>query len=160
MIESHHDHRISMSFAVASLRCEHAIEINGVDNVKTSFPNFVELANSIGMNIVEIFLRDEYINNNANQPNERNMVKGLKGDWEGKLTTKELYTLFPKGPAKQAGKIAGLLQGGTFQQPKGMIESHHDHRISMSFAVASLLLNKQGKLQGYLRLSAKAATNI
>jgi tRNA 2-thiouridine synthesizing protein E len=45
-------------------------------------------------------LRDEYINNNANQPNERNMVKGLKGDWEGKLTTKELYTLFPKGPAK------------------------------------------------------------
>ncbi|CAC9647382.1 3-phosphoshikimate 1-carboxyvinyltransferase [bacterium endosymbiont of Bathymodiolus sp. 5 South] len=54
MIESHHDHRISMSFAVASLRCEHAIEINDVDNVKTSFPNFVELANSIGMNIVEI----------------------------------------------------------------------------------------------------------
>lgn len=54
------------------------------------------------------FLRDEYINNNANQPNERNMVKGLKDDWEGKLTTKELYALFPKGPAKQAGKIAGL----------------------------------------------------
>ncbi len=36
------------------------------------------------------------------------MVKGLKGDWDGKLTTKELYTLFPKGPAKQAGKVAGL----------------------------------------------------
>ncbi len=54
------------------------------------------------------FLRDEYINNNANQPNERNMVKDLKGDWEGKLTTKELYALFPKGPAKQAGKVAGL----------------------------------------------------
>ena len=54
------------------------------------------------------FLREEYINNNSNQPNERNMVKGLKGDWEGKLTTKELYMLFPKGPAKQAGKIAGL----------------------------------------------------
>ncbi len=54
------------------------------------------------------FLRDEYINNNANQPNERNMVKALKGDWEGKLTTKELYALFPKGPAKQAGKVAGL----------------------------------------------------
>jgi len=53
IIESHHDHRISMSFAVASLRCEHPIEINGVDNVKTSFPNFVELANSAGMNIIE-----------------------------------------------------------------------------------------------------------
>ena len=37
-----------------------------------------------------------------------NMVKGLKGDWDGKLTTKELYALFPKGPAKQAGKVAGL----------------------------------------------------
>ncbi|WP_190600051.1 TusE/DsrC/DsvC family sulfur relay protein [Candidatus Vesicomyidisocius sp. SY067_SCS001] len=54
------------------------------------------------------FLRNEYINNNANQPNERNMVKGLKDDWNGKLSTKELYILFPKGPAKQAGKIAGL----------------------------------------------------
>jgi len=54
------------------------------------------------------FLRDEYINNNSNQPNERNMVKGLKNDWPEKLTTKALYTLFPKGPAKQAGKIAGL----------------------------------------------------
>ena len=53
IVESHHDHRISMSFAVASLRCEHPIEINGVDNVKTSFPNFVELANSAGMNIIE-----------------------------------------------------------------------------------------------------------
>ena len=54
------------------------------------------------------FLRDEYINNNANQPNERNMVKALKGDWDGKLTTKELYALFPKGHDKQAGKVAGL----------------------------------------------------
>lgn len=54
------------------------------------------------------FLRDEYINNNANQPNERNMVKGLKSSWDGKLGTKELYSLFPKGPAKQAGKVAGL----------------------------------------------------
>lgn len=54
MIESHHDHRISMSFAVASLRCDYPIEINGVDNVMTSFPNFVALANSAGMNIAEV----------------------------------------------------------------------------------------------------------
>ena len=53
-IKSHHDHRISMSFAIASLRCPHAIEIEGVDNVQTSFPNFVELANVSGMNITEI----------------------------------------------------------------------------------------------------------
>lgn len=54
IIESYDDHRIAMSFAVASLRCKHVIEINNVDNVKTSFPNFVELANSVGMNIIEI----------------------------------------------------------------------------------------------------------
>jgi 3-phosphoshikimate 1-carboxyvinyltransferase len=54
VIKSAHDHRISMSFAMASLRCDYPIEINGVDNVKTSFPNFVELANSVGMNIVEV----------------------------------------------------------------------------------------------------------
>lgn len=28
------------------------------------------------------------------------------------------------------------IQGGVFKEPTGMIESHHDHRISMSFAVA------------------------
>jgi 3-phosphoshikimate 1-carboxyvinyltransferase len=43
-----------MSFAVASLRCEHTIEIDGVDNVMTSFPNFVALANSAGMDIAEV----------------------------------------------------------------------------------------------------------
>jgi len=54
VIKSHQDHRISMSFAIASTRSEYDIRIEGVDNVKTSFPNFVELANKIGMNIEEI----------------------------------------------------------------------------------------------------------
>jgi len=54
IIKSHQDHRISMSFAIASTRSEYDIRIEGVDNVKTSFPNFVELANKIGMNIEEI----------------------------------------------------------------------------------------------------------
>jgi len=43
-----------MSFAVASVKSNYEISIDGVDNVKTSFPNFVELANSIGMDITEI----------------------------------------------------------------------------------------------------------
>ena len=56
------------------------------------------------------FLRDEYFNNNGNQPNERNMVKHFKGVWTDldKVDAKALYVHFPKGPAKQAGKIAGL----------------------------------------------------
>ncbi|MCP3867544.1 MAG: TusE/DsrC/DsvC family sulfur relay protein [Gammaproteobacteria bacterium] len=56
------------------------------------------------------FLRDEYFNNNGNQPNERNMVKHFKGLWTDlpKVDAKALYVHFPKGPAKQAGKIAGL----------------------------------------------------
>ena len=68
-----------------------------------------ELAEEEGVALTEdsfkliSFLRNEYINNNCNQPNERNMVKGLKGDWDGKLTTKDLYMLFPKGPAKGCG---------------------------------------------------------
>jgi len=54
VIKSHQDHRISMSFAIASSSSEYDIRIEGVDNVQTSFPNFVELANKIGMNIEEI----------------------------------------------------------------------------------------------------------
>ena len=54
VIHSHHDHRISMSFAIASLRCQHEIQIEGVDNVQTSFPNFVELSNKIGLNVREV----------------------------------------------------------------------------------------------------------
>jgi len=54
IIKSHQDHRISMSFAIASSRSKYEIKIEDVDNVQTSFPNFVELANKIGMNIKEI----------------------------------------------------------------------------------------------------------
>ena len=50
-VESHHDHRIAMSFAVASLRATDPIRVTGCDNVATSFPNFVSLAAGLGMNI-------------------------------------------------------------------------------------------------------------
>jgi tRNA 2-thiouridine synthesizing protein E len=38
------------------------------------------------------------------------MVKHFKSIWTDldKVDTKALYNLFPKGPAKEAGKIAGL----------------------------------------------------
>lgn len=50
-IVSHHDHRIAMSFSVASLRASQQITIEGVETVNTSFPGFAELANQIGMSI-------------------------------------------------------------------------------------------------------------
>lgn len=50
-IWSHGDHRIAMSFAVASLRSKGSIRIHGAEHVATSFPGFVELANSVGFNI-------------------------------------------------------------------------------------------------------------
>tara|TARA_R110002072_G_scaffold184083_1_gene340406 strand:- start:42596 stop:44821 length:2226 start_codon:yes stop_codon:yes gene_type:complete len=51
VVHSHGDHRIAMSFAVASLRAEGDIQIEDCANVSTSFPNFVELAKKVGMNI-------------------------------------------------------------------------------------------------------------
>ncbi|MDX5300018.1 MAG: 3-phosphoshikimate 1-carboxyvinyltransferase, partial [Gammaproteobacteria bacterium] len=50
-IDSHGDHRIAMSFAVASLRATAPIEIRDCANVATSFPNFVQLARTVGLNI-------------------------------------------------------------------------------------------------------------
>jgi 3-phosphoshikimate 1-carboxyvinyltransferase len=50
-IDSHGDHRIAMSFAVASLRARSRIEILDVANVATSFPGFVELARTAGLQI-------------------------------------------------------------------------------------------------------------
>jgi 3-phosphoshikimate 1-carboxyvinyltransferase len=51
VIHSHHDHRIAMSFAIASLRASAPITIESCDNVATSFPNFVELAQRAGIRI-------------------------------------------------------------------------------------------------------------
>lgn len=50
-VDSHGDHRIAMSFAMAALRAEGVIEINDCANVNTSFPGFVELAAGVGLGI-------------------------------------------------------------------------------------------------------------
>jgi 3-phosphoshikimate 1-carboxyvinyltransferase len=50
-IDSFGDHRIAMSFAVASLRASAPIRVLNVANVATSFPGFVSLAASIGISI-------------------------------------------------------------------------------------------------------------
>ncbi len=50
-VNSHGDHRIAMSFALAALRSRKSIEISDCQNVATSFPGFVELARSAGLDI-------------------------------------------------------------------------------------------------------------
>ena len=52
-IDSFGDHRIAMSFAVASLRAAKSISIRDVANVGTSFPGFVALARSAGLEVSE-----------------------------------------------------------------------------------------------------------
>jgi 3-phosphoshikimate 1-carboxyvinyltransferase len=52
-IDSCGDHRIAMSFAVASLRAADFISIRDVANVATSFPGFVGLARSVGLDVCE-----------------------------------------------------------------------------------------------------------
>lgn len=50
-IESHHDHRIAMSFSMAGLRTSGEIKIIGTETVATSFPTFTELTNQAGLSI-------------------------------------------------------------------------------------------------------------
>jgi 3-phosphoshikimate 1-carboxyvinyltransferase len=51
VIDSHGDHRIAMAFAIAGMMAHNPIVIRDCDNVSTSFPDFAELASSVGLNI-------------------------------------------------------------------------------------------------------------
>jgi 5-enolpyruvylshikimate-3-phosphate synthase len=53
IVDSRGDHRVAMSFAVASLRASAPIEILDVANVATSFPGFGALARSVGLALGE-----------------------------------------------------------------------------------------------------------
>ena len=50
-INSYGDHRIAMAFAVAGLRSISEIKISDCSNVDTSFPNFVESARKVGLEL-------------------------------------------------------------------------------------------------------------
>ncbi len=50
-VDSHGDHRIAMSFAMAALRSAGTMKIADCDNVATSFPGFVGLAAGAGLGI-------------------------------------------------------------------------------------------------------------
>lgn len=50
-VDSHGDHRIAMAFSIAGLKANGPIIINDCENVNTSFPSFLSLANSLGLKI-------------------------------------------------------------------------------------------------------------
>ncbi|MCE5362850.1 bifunctional prephenate dehydrogenase/3-phosphoshikimate 1-carboxyvinyltransferase [Pseudomonas anguilliseptica] len=50
---AHGDHRIAMSFSVASLRASAPIRIHDCANVATSFPNFLALSAQVGIRVAE-----------------------------------------------------------------------------------------------------------
>ncbi len=52
-VNSHGDHRIAMAFTMAALRANEVIVLEDCANVRTSFPDFVPLANRAGMVISE-----------------------------------------------------------------------------------------------------------
>ncbi len=52
-IASHGDHRVAMSFAVASLRASEPIVVDDIANVGTSFPGFVAAAGRVGLRLEE-----------------------------------------------------------------------------------------------------------
>lgn len=50
-VNSYGDHRIAMAFSMAGLRAKHAITITDCANVATSFPDFLEKAQALGLKI-------------------------------------------------------------------------------------------------------------
>jgi 3-phosphoshikimate 1-carboxyvinyltransferase len=51
-IDSHHDHRIAMSFLIAGQFAQGAIEVKDCENIMTSFPNFLTICQDLGLNIL------------------------------------------------------------------------------------------------------------
>jgi len=53
------------------------------------------------------YLRNMYFDENE-QPMERVINKGMGKIWGKKVSSKDLYVLFPGAPSKQGNRIAGL----------------------------------------------------
>ncbi len=102
-----------------------ALEVNGKtietdDNGNLVNPNdwdkdvAVALAEAEGIELTDAhrqvleYLRDEYLNNGNNQPMERVILKDMSKRLGTKVTSKDMYKLFPKAPSKQGNMIAGL----------------------------------------------------
>ena len=53
IIKTNSDHRIAMAFAIMGTKMEKSLAIKDSEFIKTSFPNFINLFNSLGGNLTE-----------------------------------------------------------------------------------------------------------
>ena len=53
IINSYDDHRIAMSFLIAGIKSKNGITVRDCNNIETSFPNFTNIMNNLGMSINE-----------------------------------------------------------------------------------------------------------
>ena len=52
-IDSFDDHRIAMSFLIAGLKSKNGIKVKNCKNIDTSFPDFRNIMNKLGMKLSE-----------------------------------------------------------------------------------------------------------
>ncbi|VAW82652.1 hypothetical protein MNBD_GAMMA13-1453 [hydrothermal vent metagenome] len=56
------------------------------------------------------YLRDAHLNDGGAEPNERTIMKDMGKKWGSKVSSKDMYNMFPGMPSKQGRKIGGLPQ--------------------------------------------------
>lgn len=102
-----------------------ALEVNG-QTIATTDDGYLEDANDWNLDVAQAiadadelpmterhwdvvnYLRDEHVNSNGAEPNERAILKAMSQVWGEKVSSKIMYEMFPTMPSKQGRKIAGL----------------------------------------------------
>ncbi len=91
-ITTRFDHRIAMAFMVLGMASNEAVEIDDADAIKTSFPEFIELMNSLGAAIIPA-RADKNKNGGLNNGGSNNVVNNVQ------ITNKKPLVIAIDGPA-------------------------------------------------------------
>ena len=102
-----------------------ALEVNG-KTIATTDAGYLEDSNDWDLDVAQAmadadelpmterhwdvvnYLRDEHVNANGAEPNERGIMKAMGKIWGEKVSSKTMYEMFPEMPSKQGRKFAGL----------------------------------------------------
>ena len=103
-----------------------ALEVNG-QTIATTDNGYLEDANDWNQDVAKALAADEEIEmtqehwdvvnylrqehfDHGEEPNERTILKAMGKIWGKKVSSKDMYQMFPQMPSKQGRKIAGLPQ--------------------------------------------------